>query len=92
MKDNGIVKEGTLSDEEKDIEAGAEKVIELKDFPEIKAVEGSDYILEFNATLKENQDWAGAYGGKTGNEIAFEQLQLSYENETASYQRCGRCR
>ena len=83
LKDNGIVKEGTLSDEEKDVEAGAEKVIELKDFPEIKAVEGSDYILEFNATLKENQDWAGAYGGKKGSEIAFEQLQLSYENETA---------
>lgn len=83
LKDNGIVKQGMLTEEEKNIEAGAEKVIELKDFPEIKGVEGSDYILEFNVTLKENQEWAGAYGGKKGNEIAFEQLELSYKDETA---------
>lgn len=82
LKDNGIVKQGMLTDEEKNIEAGAEKVIELKDFPEIKGVEGSDYILEFNVTLKENRNWAGTYGGKKGNEIAFEQLELSYEDET----------
>lgn len=82
LKDNGIVKQGMLTEEEKNIEAGAEKVIELKDFPEIKGVEGSDYILEFNVTLKENRNWAGTYGGKKGNEIAFEQLELSYEDET----------
>ena len=39
--------------------------------------------MEFNVTLKENQEWAGAYGGKKGNEIAFEQLELSYKDETA---------
>ncbi len=45
-------------------------------------LKGSDYILEFNVTLKENRNWAGTYGGKKGNEIAFEQLELSYEDET----------
>ena len=79
LKDNEIVKDGVLSEEDKNIEAGQEKVVELKDFPEIQAVEGSDYILELSTTLKEDQTWSGDFGGKKGSEIAFEQLALSYE-------------
>ena len=79
LKDNEIVKDGVLSEKDKNIGAGEEKVVELKDFPEIQAVEGSDYILEFSAVLTKDQTWSGAFGGKTGDEIAFEQLMLSYE-------------
>lgn len=79
MKDNEIVKDGVLSEKDKNIGAGEEKVVELKDFPEIQAVEGSDYILEFSAVLTKDQTWSGDFGGKTGDEIAFEQLMLSYE-------------
>ena len=49
----------------------------------MQIVEGSDYILEFSVTLKEDQPWAGEYYGHKGDEIAFEQLMLNYTPEVA---------
>ncbi|MDZ5035038.1 beta-galactosidase domain 4-containing protein, partial [Clostridium perfringens] len=74
--------EGKLSEEEKNILAGEEKTIQLK-LPEIKVIEGSDYTLEFNVTLKEDKPWAGDYYGHKGDEVAFEQLTLNYTPEVA---------
>ncbi|GAA0084811.1 hypothetical protein UT300007_12500 [Clostridium sp. CTA-7] len=82
LTDNGIEAEGKLSEEEKNILAGEEKTIQLK-LPEIKVIEGSDYTLEFNVTLKEDKPWAGDYYGHKGDEVAFEQLTLNYTPEVA---------
>ena len=80
--DNGIKAQGKLSEEQKNILPGEEKTIQL-DLPEMQIVEGSDYILEFSVTLKEDQPWAGEYYGHKGDEIAFEQLMLNYTPEVA---------
>lgn len=84
LVDNGVLAEGSLTEEQKDIEPGAEAVITLDGFPEVENVaEGSDYLLEFSVTLKEDQNWAGEYSGHAGDEIAYEQFELSYDPTTA---------
>lgn len=80
-KDNVVLGSGTLTEEQKDLAPLQEKVVALKNFPVVEAVDGSDYVLVLSVTLKEDQPWADSYGGKAGDEIAFEEFELSYENE-----------
>ena len=78
-EDNQLLASGSLTEEQKNIEAQQEKTIVLDSFPSVSAVEGSDYVLAFSVTLKEDQAWAGNYGGHAGEEIAFEEFELSYD-------------
>lgn len=80
--DNGIKAQGKLSEDQKNILPGEEKTIQLS-LPEMQIAEGSDYILEFSVTLKQDKAWAGEYYGHKGDEIAFEQLMLNYKPEVA---------
>lgn len=82
LVDNEIKAEGELSEEEKNILPGEEKLIKL-DLPDMEIADGSDYILELSVALKEDQVWAGEYYGHKGDEVAFEQLILNYEPEVA---------
>lgn len=76
-ENNKVLKEGTLSEEQKDLAALSQKEITV-DLPDVEKVEGRDYFLEFQVTLKEDQVWAGDYSGHTGDIIAYEQLNLAY--------------
>ena len=78
-EDNRVIGSGSLTDEQKNIAPLEEKTITLAQFPAVSAVKGSDYVLTLSVTLKEDQAWAGEYGGKAGEEIAFEQFELSYD-------------
>lgn len=80
LVDNGVLAEGTLTEEQKNIEPGAEATVTLDGFPAVEnAAEGTDYLLEFSVTLKEDQNWAGEYSGHAGDEIAYEQFELDYD-------------
>ncbi|MBS5399931.1 MAG: NPCBM/NEW2 domain-containing protein [Lachnospiraceae bacterium] len=79
--DNGVFAKGTLTEDQKNIEPGAEATVTLEDFPVVEnAAEGTDYLLEFSVTLKEDQNWAGEYSGHKGDEIAYEQFELDYDS------------
>lgn len=79
-EDDKLIGSGSLTEEQKNIAPLAEKTVTLSQFPAVNAVKGSDYVLTMSVTLKENQVWAGEYGGKAGEEIAFEQFELSYDD------------
>lgn len=80
-KDNVILAEGSLTEEQKNIAAQQIKTVSLADFPKVTAIKGSDYVLTMSVTLKEDQAWAGDYSGHAGNEIAFEEFELEYKDE-----------
>ncbi len=83
-EDDVQIAQGALTEEQKDIPAQGEATITLANFPAtVEAKEGSDYVLNFSVTLKEDQPWAGEYSGKEGNEIAYEQFELSYDAKEA---------
>lgn len=82
-EDNQVLASGSLTEEQKNLEPQQEKTIVLEGFPSISAVEGSDYVLTLSVTLKEDQGWAGNYGGHAGDEIAFEEFELSYDAQEA---------
>lgn len=79
-EDDVLIGSGKLSQQQKDIEPLQEKTVQLKHFPAVGAVKGSDYVLNLSVTLKQDQTWAGDYGGKAGEEIAFEEFELFYPN------------
>ena len=72
-----VLASGSLSEEQKDIAPLSEKEISLS-LPKVDKVEGYDYFLEFEVTLKEEQIWAGDYSGHVGDVIAYEQFNLDY--------------
>lgn len=82
-EDDRVIGSGELTEEQKDIEPEEESTIRLANFPKVKAVGGSDYVLDFSVTLKEDQVWAGEYGGRAGEEIAYEEFELSYADAAA---------
>ena len=80
MEDNKLLQSGALTEEQKNIPAGTEKVVSIEmTQPEVKA--GSDYILEFDVTLKADQVWQGNGFGKAGDDIAYEQFILNYQTD-----------
>ena len=78
-EDNEVIGSGVLTDEQKDIAPLQEKTVTLANFPKVRATKGSDYVLTLSATLKEDQAWAGDYFGHAGDEVAFEEFELSYD-------------
>ena len=82
-EDNKVIKSGTLSEAQKNIAPQTEAMVTLADFPKVSATAGSDYTLTLSVTLKENATWAGDYFGHAGDEIAFEEFELSYTPEKA---------
>lgn len=82
LVDHEVKINGEFSEEQKNILPGEEKVIKL-DLPNMEIADGSDYILEFNVELKEDQAWAGEEYGRAGDTVAFEQLILGYTPEVA---------
>lgn len=74
-KDNTELASGELTGTDIDIAAGESGVVQV-DLPEVEVTEGSDYVLTFSVVLKADTDWASEYGGKAGDEIAFEQFEL----------------
>lgn len=78
-ENNTLLGSGVLTEGQKDLEPQQEKTVKLAGFPKVRATEGLDYILTLSVTLKEDQAWAGAYSGHAGDEIAFEEFELSYD-------------
>ncbi|MEY8676585.1 glycoside hydrolase family 2 TIM barrel-domain containing protein [Thomasclavelia cocleata] len=76
-ENNKVLKEGTLTDEQKNLAPLSEKEITVE-LPDVQKAEGRDYFLEFDVTLKEDQIWAGDYSGHAGDTIAYEQINLAY--------------
>lgn len=84
MEDNEVIAKGEFSEAQKQIAPGKEAKVSLDGFPQdFQVTEGSDYILELNVTLKEDQKWAGEYFGHAGDEIAFEQFELQKTSDKA---------
>lgn len=82
VKDYTELASGELSGEDIDLSPGESKVVQVS-LPGLDAAEGSDYVLTFSVVLKSDTDWAGEYGGKAGDEIAFEQFELNLDKNTA---------
>ena len=78
-EDNEVIGSGVLTEEQKKIEPQQEKTVTLAGFPKVSATKGSDYVLTLSAALKEDQAWAGDYSGHAGDEVAFEEFELSYD-------------
>ncbi|WP_304963139.1 NPCBM/NEW2 domain-containing protein, partial [Thomasclavelia cocleata] len=76
-ENNKVLKEGILTDEQKNLAPLSEKEITVE-LPDVQKTEGKDYFLEFDVTLKEDQIWAGDYSGHAGDTIAYEQINLAY--------------
>ncbi len=76
-ENNKVLKEGYLTDEQKDLAPLSQKEITVE-LPDVQKAEGKDYFLEFDVTLKEDQIWAGDYSGHAGDIIAYEQINLAY--------------
>ncbi|MCD7802905.1 MAG: NPCBM/NEW2 domain-containing protein [Clostridiales bacterium] len=74
-EDNTVIASGELTGEDINIAAGESKTIQVS-LPDVTVTEGSDYVLTFSVALKEDTAWANEYGGKAGDEIAFEQFEL----------------
>lgn len=75
-KDNKTLAGGELTGSDIDIAAGASKTVQVK-LPSVEIVSGSDYVLTFSVVRREDTAWANCYGGKAGDEIAFEQFELN---------------
>lgn len=80
-KDNTELANGELAGADIDIAPGESGIVQLN-LPEVNVVEGSDYVLTFSVLLKNDTAWANEYGGKAGDEIAFEQFELDLEADT----------
>lgn len=80
-ENNEVIGSGSLTEDQKNIAAQSESTIKLADFPKVSATKNANYILNLSVTLKEDQSWAGLYGGHEGQEIAFEEFELGYKAE-----------
>lgn len=78
-EDDKVIGSGALTKEQKNIDPQQEKTVTLADFPRVEAVKGSDYVLTLSAALQDDQVWAGEYFGHAGDEVAFEEFELSYD-------------
>ncbi|SEN12815.1 glycoside hydrolase family 2 TIM barrel-domain containing protein, partial [Hydrogenoanaerobacterium saccharovorans] len=74
LEDDKVLQQGRL--DSLNVEPLNEKTIELG-LDAITAKAGSDYILEFSASLKKDEKWADG-----GYEVAFEQIPLHFEPQT----------
>ncbi|WP_082236469.1 glycoside hydrolase family 2 TIM barrel-domain containing protein [Anaeromassilibacillus senegalensis] len=66
---------GEEQDMDLSLAPNAETTVQLN-LPEFTPKAGSDYILEFSVRYREDTSWA-----KAGDELAFEQIPLSYETD-----------
>lgn len=82
VKDHTELANGELTGNDIDLAPGESKVVQVN-LPAVEAEEGSDYVLTFSVVLKSDTDWACEYGGKAGDEIAFEQFELDLNKSIA---------